>query len=169
MIVLASSYSFGLNDVRRKTWRNNDWSLKKFRRIAMWQKCFRNIQEGFISSFALRGWDKWMHYCHSGKRSSKWKVFAVKPIYHVEACGKSWVLWQGQYFISAENDRKKYALFGLQIRDSVKRKKNYQRNSPFGFLWVLFGTIVLHTPCRNFLNSTLKSFLGDPRSFYEAL
>lgn len=136
--------------------------------------CDRNvseifIQEGFISSFALRGWDKWMHYCHSGKRSSKWKVFAVKPIYHVEACGKSWVLWQGQYFFSAENDRKKYALFGLQIRDSVKRKKNYQRNSPFGFLWVLFGTIVLHTPCRNFLNSTLKSFLGDPRSFYEAL
>ena len=50
----------------------------------------------------------------------------------------------------------------LEILSSAKKMCEW--NSPFGFLWTLFS-YNRTTPCRNFLNSTLKSFLDDPRSF----
>ena len=112
MIIRASSCSFDLNDFHRKTGRKIEWlRLQKFS-ADCYVTSFENFKQKCISSsLVLRGRDKWIEYCHSAKKSSKRKVFAVKTIHHVErAYRKSWVLRQKQFFSSAENGRKKSIL-----------------------------------------------------------
>ena len=141
MIIRASSCSFDLNDFHRKTGRKIEWlRLQKFS-ADCYVTSFENFKQKCISSsLVLRGRDKWIEYCHSAKKSSKRKVFAVKTIHHVErAYRKSWVLRQKQFFSSAENGRKKSILhlaWRLKILSSANKIR--KKNTRIWFMWVLF-------------------------------